>query len=467
MNQWFSFFCLLLFLSSSVHCHSTQPIHLKVIERQIKVGGKTATVYGIVQPDGTFGLRQKKGEQFDVILENTLNVPTSVHWHGLILPSDQDGVAFITQFPIYPGLSYHYRFPLVQAGTFWMHSHFGLQEQRLLSAPLILEGPEDAEIAAQDVVVLFADFSFKTPMQLFEELRNQGKKMMAMSSNMHSKHPDLVDVNYDAFLANSRTLEEPEIFTVPHGKRIRLRLINGASSSNFFISTGNLKGEAIAVDGHRIEPLLASRFELAVAQRIDILVDIPPEGGVFPILAQGEGTDLQTGFMLATKGTLPPKLPTKAAEKAGALTNKQELLLKALSPLSVKPIDRSVQVVLGGDMANYVWTLNGQIWPEVTPIVINKGERIEISFKNVSSMAHPMHLHGHVFQVTAIDGKTINGALRDTVLVLPNSTVNIQFDADNPGVWPLHCHLLYHLEGGMLTVVRYKEFIQPLLSQKD
>jgi FtsP/CotA-like multicopper oxidase with cupredoxin domain len=94
--------------------------------------------------------------------------------------------------------------------------------------------------------------------------------------------------------------------------------------------------------------------------------------------------------------------------------------------------------------------------------VVEKGQRVEIVFKNVTTMSHPMHLHGHVFQVTAIDGQPIDGAVRDTVLVMPNSSLTIQFDADNPGVWPLHCHLLYHLEAGMFTVVRYKDFIQPL-----
>lgn len=113
-------------------------------------------------------------------------------------------------------------------------------------------------------------------------------------------------------------------------------------------------------------------------------------------------------------------------------------------------------------MQDYIWTLNGQSWPEVPPLVVEKGQRVEITFVNTSTMSHPMHLHGHVFQVTAIDGESINGAMRDTVLVMPKSSLSIQFDADNPGVWPLHCHVLYHLEAGMLTVLRYKDFIQPL-----
>lgn len=113
-------------------------------------------------------------------------------------------------------------------------------------------------------------------------------------------------------------------------------------------------------------------------------------------------------------------------------------------------------------MARYVWTLNGQAWPEVTPIIIEKGQRVSLTFVNETTMSHPMHLHGHVFEVTNIDGQSFQGAVRDTVLVSPGSELTIEFDANNPGVWPLHCHLLYHMEAGMFTVVRYKGFVQPL-----
>jgi FtsP/CotA-like multicopper oxidase with cupredoxin domain len=143
---------------------------LRAIQRKITINGREANVFGLAQPDGTLGLRFKQGEPFDVVLRDTLEVPTSVHWHGLILPNNQDGVAFITQFPLYPGTSYRYHFPLVQTGTFWMHSHVGFQEQQLLSAPLIIEGDDDAQLADQEVVLFLADFSFKSPETIFHGL---------------------------------------------------------------------------------------------------------------------------------------------------------------------------------------------------------------------------------------------------------------------------------------------------------
>lgn len=428
---------------------------LQIIEKKITVNGKEATVLGIAQPDGTLGLTLRRGEIFDVDLTNTLNVPTSIHWHGLILPNNQDGVAFITQLPIYPGLTYHYQFPLVQAGTYWMHSHYSLQEQRQLSAPLILKGYEDDNIADQEVVIFFSDFSFRSPQAIYENLLT-GKKMGDM--NM----PDIVEVDYDAFLANYATLENPFVAKVGRDQKIRLRIINGASATNFHIDLGKLQGAAIAVDGEYIKPIIDSRFELSVAQRIDIVVVIPKEGGAFPILAQGEGTTLQTGIILKTDDAQVPKLSSRSNDKAPPLTNAQERKLEALEPLTAKKIDRSLTVELGGDMENYTWTLNKQSWPNITPLQVKKDERVEIIFKNTTTMSHPMHLHGHVFQVTAINDEKFKGAKRDTVLVMPNSSLTIEFNADNPGVWPLHCHILYHLEAGMLTTLRYRDYVQQL-----
>ncbi len=443
----------------------TPAVTLNVAEKTLNVNGKNALVYSLTQDNGTRGLTLQQGQTFSVDLNNKLTIPTSVHWHGLILPNNQDGVAFVTQYPIYPNHFYHYEFPLKQTGTYWMHAHYGMEEQRLLAAPLIIKDPEDAKLADQEAVIMLGDFSFKSPEEIYTELRRKGRPMNKMESpgkGMKGMGQDLVDVDYDAFLANQRTLEDPEVIEVKPGTRVRLRIIDAASATNFFIHLGQLSGEAIAVDGNRIAPLKGNTFELSVAQRIDIIVTIPKEGGAFPILAQGEGTRMQTGVILATNGSILPQLSSQADKQAGALTNEQESRLSALHPLEKREVGRKIVVELGGNMQDYIWTLNGQVWPESTPLVIEEGQRVELVFKNKTAMAHPMHLHGHVFQVMEVDGKAFRGAVRDTVLVMPNSTLSIQFDANNPGVWPLHCHILYHQVAGMFTVVRYKEFEQPL-----
>jgi FtsP/CotA-like multicopper oxidase with cupredoxin domain len=255
------------------------------------------------------------------------------------------------------------------------------------------------------------------------------------------------------------------------GQPVRLRLIAAGSATNFFVDTGALETQAIAVDGEDVMPLLGTRFELAVAQRLDLRVKIPAGEGAYPILAQGEGTDMRTGLVLATPNAAIPQLSPKADAAAGALTNTQELQFRAARPLPAKPVDRTLRVTLDGDMARYIWALNGQIWPDITPLEVKKGERVEIVFTNQTGMSHPMHLHGHVFQVTEVDGKSIAGAMRDTVLVMPRQTVKVRFDAAYPGYWMLHCHILYHQAGGMMTVMKYQGFedasYDPLASRAE
>src|SRR5204862_2889974 len=184
-------------------------------------------------------------------------------------------------------------------------------------------------------------------------------------------------------------------------------------------------------------------------------VPISKEGGAYPILAQGEGTKLLCGVALVTKGASVPQLPRAAAVSTAALDNTQEKRLRAVNPLPNRTIDRTLPATLGGNMATYVWTINDAAYPNRKSLDIRKGERVGIAFTISTNMGHPMHLHGHDFQVVEIDGEKIPGALRDTLMVPPGSRMTVAFDADNAGLWPLHCHLFYHLDSGMFTVGKY------------
>ncbi|HXJ77883.1 MAG TPA: multicopper oxidase family protein [Candidatus Methylomirabilis sp.] len=458
---------------------------LRVVAGTLTVGDKTGLAYRIQQDDGTLGYTGSKGQRFQVAVENGTTVPLSIHWHGLILANGQDGVPYVTQAPLKPGERRLYDFPLVQAGTYWMHSHFGLEEQPLMTAPLILRDPDAPHPEEHEVVVFLNDFTTRDPAAILAGLqggggsggargvmttRMAGRSMPSMArgssgtkastppAGMAMNMPDLTDVKYDAFLANRRSLADPEIVRVLPGRTVRLRIINGASATNFFVRTGRLRGEAIAVDGSAIVPLAGSSFELAISQRVDVRVTIPHGEGVYPVLAQGEGTDMLAGVVLATPGAVVAPIAAKAAQAAGAFRGEQELRLRATQPLPARPVDRRLRVSLGGDMAKYIWTLNGQAWPKITPLEVKRGERVEVSFVNETGMGHPMHLHGHVFQVTEIGGKPVSGARRDSVYVLPRRTIKVQFDAAYPGYWMIHCHVLYHQAAGMQTVMHYEGF---------
>jgi FtsP/CotA-like multicopper oxidase with cupredoxin domain len=175
-----------------------------------------------------------------------------------------------------------------------------------------------------------------------------------------------------------------------------------------------------------------------------------------PVFAVLEGERRRTGIVLATAAGFIARLPDLASANAPPLNFAQEQVLRATAPLAARTADRTLQVDLTGSMENYVWGLNGKPYGQDTPLMVAKGERVELVMTNRTMMSHPMHLHGHSFQVVAIDGQRFSGAVRDTVLVLPMKSVTVAFDADNPGHWAFHCHNLYHMEAGMMTTVRYE-----------
>jgi FtsP/CotA-like multicopper oxidase with cupredoxin domain len=208
------------------------PTVLQLQRRNIEVNGKSASVYGIRQPNGTFGITTSVGERFRVRVENQIDAPSLIHWHGLTPPWRQDGVPGISGPPIPPGGSADYDFPLRFGGTFWMHSHEDFQEQLLMSAPLIIRDPRD-ESDQQEIVLMLRDFSFAPPDEIYAALKKpktisaMGDKPASGMSMSGAAAPDLNDVAYDAFLANDRTLADPEGIKVEPGGHVLLRVING------------------------------------------------------------------------------------------------------------------------------------------------------------------------------------------------------------------------------------------------
>src|SRR2546423_3893393 len=161
------------FLIGDAFSSASEPVRLFVKEVPLKVLGKEVAVMAIEQANGTQGYSPEKSDGFHVEVVNQLKVPTSIHWHGLILPNLMDGVPFVTQNPIGPGKSFRYDFPLKQSGTYWMHSHYGLQEQLYNSAPLIIWTPEERAKADQQVVLMLSDFSFTPPEQILKSLKGE------------------------------------------------------------------------------------------------------------------------------------------------------------------------------------------------------------------------------------------------------------------------------------------------------
>ncbi len=268
---------------------------------------------------------------------------------------------------------------------------------------------------------------------------------------------DLNDFDFDAYLANDRTLADPEVIAVERRGRVLLRVINAAAATSFWIDTGGIPARLVAVDGHGVEPVEGTRFGLAMAQRLDLEIDLP-EAGAFPILALREGARERTGVILATAGAEVRRIDDLAEAESGAfdIDLAQEGLLRAAQAegapsLAPRPVDRSHMIMLGGAMQPYLWTINGQTWGNHTPITAKTGERVHLTFHNMSMMGHPMHLHGHVFQVVNVNGRSLDGAIRDTVYVPPMAMVTVALDAGEAARWMLHCHHMPHLFTGMMT----------------
>ena len=440
-----------------------KPKLLNILRRSIEVNGKAASVFGVQQPDGSVGLRYRADEAFNVLLRNETAEPTIVHWHGLTPPWPSDGVADAPLPLMAANSDRAFDFPVGRPGTYWMHAHT-LQEQALLAAPLIVSNPADDGRDEQDVVILLHDFSFKSPEELLAGLTGGATAAAPMSAmDMdHGAHGtmdmssgdatmDLNDIEYDAYLANDRSLDDPEIVPVERGGRVRIRIINGATATAFTIDLGTIEGELIAVDGQDIEPIKGRRFPISMGQRLDLRFGLPDGAKSFPILALREGSPHRTGIILRPAGAEVTRVAAQGTEAGPVLDLSLESQLRALAPMTERRADKSFEMALNGDMTAYKWALGlGQ------PILADLGDRIEVKMTNMSMMAHPMHLHGHHFQVVAIDGQRFSGAVRDTVLIPPRRSVTIAVDADNQGQWAFHCHHLYHMAAGMMSTFGYR-----------
>lgn len=434
--------------------------------RVLDIDGRAASVYRIGKSGGDQGLFLDPGQRFALQLENRLPEPTLIHWHGQTPPFGQDGVPGLPEPALSPGQSKTYDFA-ARPGTHWMHSHEGLQEMSLLAAPLIVRRPAEKLADRQEVVIFLHDFSFRAPAEILAGLTKGAMSGHAGHGghNPHAGHQmpagmapsmDLNDVDFDAYLANDRTLSDPSVVKVERGGRVRLRVINGAAATVFLLDLGALKGRLVAVDGNPVAPLDGRRFALSMGQRVDIEIDLPRSAKAWPILARREGDRRQTGIILAAPGAAVAKVDAMAADPAGAMDLTLETKLRAVDTLPPRPVSRQLRATLTGDMARYVWGIDGKTWPEVSPLTVVSGERVELTMINQTEMAHPMHLHGHHFQIVAIGRQRFSGALRDTVHLPPNTSVTVAFDANNPGRWLFHCHNLLHMAAGMMTEVAYQ-----------
>ncbi|MFI7413493.1 multicopper oxidase family protein [Streptomyces sp. NPDC049627] len=407
-------------------------------------------------------VRVSTGDTLAATLSNQLpnQATTSIHWHGIALRNDMDGAPPATQSAVRAGRNFTYRFTADAPGTYFFHPHVGVQLDRGLYAPLIVEDPREPLSYDEEWVVVLDDWLdgvTGTPDEAFAELRQgMGGMHMGEFMLMGARSPllggDAGDVRYPHHLINGRVPADPDVLRTKPGKRVRLRLINAGGDTAYRVALGGHRLTLTHTDGFPIRHQQVDAVLIGMGERYDALVTL--DDGVFPLVALAEGKNA-TGMALVRTGSGgPPKPTTRPKELDGKIMTASELRAADDVRLTPKRTDQVHRIELTGGMMTYNWAVNGKRFdmnnPAADPITVEEGRRVRLDFVNGTTMWHPMHLHGHTYQLGS------GGPRKDTAIVLPRRTLSVFFDADNPGQWMLHCHNAYHGEAGMMALVAYQ-----------
>jgi FtsP/CotA-like multicopper oxidase with cupredoxin domain len=404
-------------------------------------------------------LRVQAGEVLRVRLDNHLPEPTSIHWHGIVVRNDMDGVPGITQPPVATNSRFVYEFTVPDAGTYFFHPHVGLQLDRGLYAALVVEDPAEPGSYDQEATVVLDDWTLglgPTPEQLQERLMAQGGMMggsmgmMGQAGGSSALGGPGGQIAYPRYLLNGRPPADPATIRARPGQRLRLRVINAAAETAFRVALGGHQLTVTHTDGLPVAPTTADALLVGMGERCDALVRL--RDGAFPLVALAEGKSGQALGVIRTGQGSPPSADAHPGELGGRLAAMAELGPDPRWTLPVARPDRTHQLLLSGGMMGPQWTINGRTFEDAEPLPVGAGERVRLLFGNQSMMFHPMHLHGHSFQVQQ-DGRP--GPRKDTVIVRPMQQLAVDVAADNPGQWMAHCHNLYHQEAGMMTTLSY------------
>ncbi|WP_436736640.1 multicopper oxidase family protein [Streptomyces sp. BBFR102] len=459
-------------------------VRLTAAETRLDLGPVTVPTWAYGDRLPGREVRVTAGDTLALTLANHLPEATSLHWHGLALRNDMDGVPGLTQKDVRPGADFTYRFTVPHPGTYWFHPHSGTQQDRGLYAPLIVEDPKEPLAYDHEWVVVVDDWvdgvEGSTPDGVLAELSRgmasgmdhgsddgeggghsghggparteepPGPSRMMMDARSDLLGGDAGDVRYPYHLVNGRTVEDPEVFRAKPGDRIRMRLVNAGGDTAYRVALGGHRMTVTHSDGFPVEHAGTDALLLGMGERYDVLVTAGD--GVFALTALAEGKDATARALLRTGGGSAPKAGARPKELDGKVLTAGRLTADPSAALPARSPDRTVRFQLTGGMAAYDWAFNGRPYQASERYPVRAGERVRLVFSNATDMWHPLHLHGHTFALSSAKG----GPRKDTAVILPHQTLTADFDADNPGLWMLHCHNVYHAEAGMMTVLGYR-----------
>ena len=484
-------------------------------------------------------IRLKEGQDVRLNVTNNLPEDTSIHWHGLLLPFHMDGVPGISFPGIRPGQTFTYEFPVRQAGTYWYHSHSGLQEQQGHYGPLIIDPAGEEPVAYdRDYILLLSEFTPLDPHFIMDRLRKGEGYFNYQQTSWADEYPlsgadrrmwaemrmpatDIADVTGSTYtyLANGRGPKEGLEYLFTPGERVRLRVINGAAQSFFNLRIPGLPMTVIAADGQNVRGVEVDELQIGTAEIYDVIVE--PRAEAYTIVA--ESMD-RSGMALATLASRPgaraaippPRKPPLldmgdmgmnhgegghgghggGGHSMDGMKMRDTLLLPpdvkvgpGIDMVSMAPVDklgdpglglrdvehrvlnyrmlsalepnadtrepsRLLELHLTGNMERYMWSFDGEMYSAVhdKPIRFAWNERVRVKLVNNTMMAHPIHLHGMFF--TLVNGESpAHQPRKNVVIVQPGASAQFDLTANEPGDWAFHCHLLYHMHGGMMQTV--------------
>ncbi|SHN50193.1 copper resistance system multicopper oxidase [Erythrobacter sanguineus] len=481
-------------------------------------------------------VRLQEGQDVQLNVTNNLGQDTSIHWHGLLLPFHMDGVPGISFPGIRPGQTFTYEFPVRQAGTYWYHSHSGLQEQQGHYGPLIIDpaGDEPAEYD-REYILLLSEFTPLSPHFIMDRLRKGEGYFNYQQTSWTDDYPltaeerqmwgemrmpatDIADVTGSTYtyLANGRGPKEGLEFLFRPGERIRLRIINGSAMTFFNIRIPGLPMTVIAADGQNVRPVEVDEFQIGTAETYDVIIT-PGTTDAYAIIAECMDRSGMALAMLASRPGARAPVPAlrkpplldmgdmgmnhgdmgdEGAHGMAGMKMRDTLLLPpdvkigpGIDMVSMAPVDklgdpglglrdvdhrvlnyrmlsalepnrdtrnpsRLLELHLTGNMERYMWSFDGRMYSAVSdvPIRFAWNERVRVKLVNNTMMAHPIHLHGMFFEL--VNGETsAHQPRKNVVIVQPGASAQFDITANEPGDWAFHCHLLYHMHGGMMQTV--------------
>lgn len=504
--------CLLVMQALGLAAQRVVHYDLYVTDTTVTFGGKEKSAIAINGSIPAPTLYFTEGDTAEIDVHNTLRTETSIHWHGLILPNEQDGVPYLTTAPIKAGTVHHYRFPVVQNGTYWYHSHTKLQEQSGMYGAFIIHKKEEPPM--REFVMVLSEWTNEKPNEVHRSLHNANdwysiKKGSSQAYSQAVGHGylgqrlksdwlrmtpmDLSDVYYNRFLVNGKP--ETDAGPLRAGEKIRLRIVNGGASTYFWLRYAGGKITVVANDGMDTQPVEVDRLIIAVAETYDLIVTVPADSVAFEFLATSEDRTGHSSVWLGEgvkKLTSPMPRPdyfeglkmmngmmrlNGSMDDMGMNMSNQKMDMNIVaypevreqmpvtlnyamlrSPVKTTLPDaptRTLRFRLTGNMLRYLWTVDNKTISESDKILMKQGENVRIIIENASMMRHPMHLHGHFFRV--LNGQGEYAPLKNVLDIMPMEIDTIEFNASEQyGDWFFHCHILYHMMSGMGRIFRYE-----------